>query len=45
MEICEECGLPNRVCAALIEYKKAFSAYADGRPTEAHERAWALLLL
>jgi len=39
MEICDECGLPKKACAALVEYRKALSAYADGRLTEAHERA------
>ena len=39
MEICDECGLPKKACAALIEYRKALNAYEDGRLTEAHERA------
>ncbi len=32
MEICDECGLPKKACAALVEYRKALSAY-PGRPT------------
>ena len=37
MENCRKCGLPKGVCTALIEYRKAFIAYEDGKVTEAYK--------
>ena len=39
MEMCEECGLSKKICAALTMYRKAFSAYQAGDLSEAHTSA------
>jgi hypothetical protein len=36
METCEECGLPQKVCAALTMYRNAFKSYEDGDLAAAH---------
>jgi hypothetical protein len=39
MNTCEDCGLPQKVCAALTMYANAFRSYENGDLAAAHK--WA----